>query len=100
MLCGEARWLKHPLEPNVTQPLGIEVMRGIREMQKHGELITLTRDLLTEEEGGLLEGMGSVLMVHGACKPVAARVGVSMTEFNTGLWWLGESKSSKHGHSR
>ena len=99
LLCGQPRWLRHPRESDVTQPLGMEVMRGIREMQKHGELLSLTRPLLKEVEGGLLEGMGSVLIVHGACRPVAARLGLSMTEFNTGLWWLGESKSARHVHS-
>ena len=90
LLCSNARFLKHPNEHEVLQPLGIEVVRGIRKLRKRGYFASLQPGMLEEEEGGLVEGMATSYLVHGACVPLAADCGTSVSEFNTGLWWLGK----------
>jgi len=92
LLCSDARWVRDKRERDIPQPLGIEVLRGVKRARKWGWFPSVTPAMLEQEEGDLTEGYGNVLMIHGDCVPVADRLGVSVVELNSGLWWLGELK--------
>lgn len=93
LLCSDARWVRDPREREIPQPLGIEVMRGVRAARKWGWFPSVSSAMLEQEEGDLVEGMGTVYLIHGDSVPVGDRLGISVTELNTGLWWLGAPKA-------
>jgi hypothetical protein len=56
----------------------------------------LSKHLHRQETGGALaEAIGDALIIHGECRRIAERLHVSMTEFNTGLFWFGETSAAR-----
>jgi hypothetical protein len=94
LLCSNARWVRDRREREIPQPLGIEVMRGVRKARRWGWFPNVTAAMLDQEEGDLVEGMGNVLLIHGDTVPVADSLDVAVVELNSGLWWLGAPKKT------
>lgn len=73
-------------------PLGLEVVRGVRKLIEHGCTYTqgLDVNMLSEEEGGLVEGMGTVALVQDMSKRVAQIGRTRVLHVNSGLYLYGK----------
>lgn len=74
----------------IWMPLGFQVVRGLRFLRQLGWSIPL--QLLDEEEPGLLEGMGTVVIAQNFQKSLANLAGSRVLHINSGLFKLGEKK--------
>ena len=94
-----ALWKNQAID-RIRMPLGLEVIRGIRYLRRkrHAEFGTFDLNLLNETEGGLFEGMGTVIMVQDACQRFAERMGTRLLHINSGLYCVGKS-TTKEGVS-
>lgn len=81
----------------ILMPLGLEVVRGcrklIREQYSYGKMIEGID--LSEEEGDILEGLGTVQIVQGMCKRIAQDSHSIVLHINSGLWKFGAGELSK-----
>jgi len=72
-------------------PLGLEVVRGVCKLIEHGCTYTqgLDCNMLSEQEGGLVEGMGTVALVQDMSKRVAQIGRTRVLHVNSGLYLYG-----------
>ncbi|MBA7479491.1 hypothetical protein ES707_22298 [subsurface metagenome] len=86
-------WQSESLD-DVWMPLGLEVVRGIRNLIQHRYpyFRGLHIDMLSEEEGGLKEGLGTVLLVQDASKKIAQIVETRVLHINSGLYLHGRGE--------
>ena len=86
-------WQSESLD-DVWMPLGLEVVRGIRNLIQHRNpyFRGLHIDMLSEEEGGLKEGLGTVLLVQDASKKIAQIVETRVLHINSGLYLHGRGE--------
>lgn len=83
---------KDPKASVIWQPLGMEVIRGLWKAKQMGFFKSVTSGMLIEEEGGLIEGMGTVTLVHEESVKLAEQIGVPVSEINSGLYVLGKGE--------
>jgi len=83
----------------VRMPLGLEVIRGVKKLIRRKSVWTNGYDenMMTEEEGGLKEGMGTAEMVHDISTKIAYDKNIAcdfdlrrITHVNSGLFLLGK----------
>jgi hypothetical protein len=75
----------------IWMPLGFQVVRGLRFLKQKGYDIPI--ELLKEEEPGLLEGMGTVMIAQNLQKHFAKLAKTRLLHINSGLFQLGEEKN-------
>ncbi len=75
-------------------PLGLEVVRGVRKLVNQGYTYTHGFDegMFSEEEGGFLEGMGTVALVQDICKKIAEAGATRVLHANSGLYLYGKGE--------
>jgi hypothetical protein len=86
-------WKSESLD-EVLMPLGLEVVRGVRKLIQQGCTYTqgLDKSMLSEEEGGLVEGMGTVMLVQGMSKKIAQISRTRVLHINSGLYLYGKGE--------
>jgi len=86
-------WESQSLD-DVLMPLGLEVNRGVRKLIQQGCTYTqgLDENMLSEEEGGLIEGMGTVVLVQGVSKKIALIGKTRVLHINSGLYLYGKGE--------
>ncbi|MCL0065295.1 hypothetical protein M1N79_00170 [Dehalococcoidia bacterium] len=86
-------WKSESLD-DILMPLGLEVVRGIRKLIQHGCTYAqgLDESMLSEEEGGLMEGMGTVALVQGVSRKVAQISKTRVLHINSGLYLYGKGE--------
>lgn len=79
---------------DVLMPLGLEVVRGVRKLIRHGYTYAhgLDKNMLSEEEGHLIEGMGTVALVQGLSKKIAQISHKRVLHINSGLYLYGKGE--------
>jgi hypothetical protein len=81
---------------DVWMPLGLEVIRGvkkiIRKQYSYSDFVDM--GILSEEEGDIIEGLGTVHIVQAMCKEIAKDANSIVLHINSGLWKLGASDLS------
>jgi hypothetical protein len=79
---------------DVLMPLGLEVIRGVRRLIQYGCTYTegLDKNMLSEEEGGLKEGMGTVALVQGMSKRITQISEKRVLHINSGLYLYGKGE--------
>jgi hypothetical protein len=78
----------------VWMPLGSEVVRGVRKLIQQGCKFTqgLYKSMLSEEEGGLVEGMATVMLVQDMSKKIAQISSTRVLHINSGLYLYGKGE--------
>jgi len=86
-------WRSESLD-EVWMPLGLEVVRGVRNLirDRYTYFRGLHMDMLSEDEGGLKEGLGTVLLVQDACKKIAQATNTRVLHINSGLYLYGRGE--------
>lgn len=75
----------------VWMPLGLEVNRGVKKLirKKYTFVSDLDEGMLSEEEGGLLEGIGTLLQVQDVSMRIAKLACSRIFHINSGFFKLG-----------
>lgn len=78
----------------IWMPLGMEVVRAVRGLIRSGYTYFRGLDLgmLIEEEGGLKEGLGTVLLVQEASRKIAKIARTRVLHINSGLYLDGRGE--------
>lgn len=86
-------WTSESLD-KVWMPLGLEVVRAVRSLirERYPYFGGLHVDMLTEEEGGLKEGLGTVLLVQNGSKKIAEIAKTRVLHINSGLYLFGRGE--------
>lgn len=86
-------WRSEGLD-KVWMPLGLEVVRAITGLIRTGYAYFGGLDLgmLAEEEGGLKEGLGTVLLVQEACRRISKKAKTRVLHINSGLYLYGRGE--------
>ena len=81
----------HDRVDEILMPLGLEVIRGIKKLkrQKYSYSETIEIGSLSEEEGDIAEGLGTVHIVQAMSKQIARDVNSIVLHINSGFWKLG-----------
>jgi hypothetical protein len=97
IICAQRNdlWANEKLD-DIMLPSGLEVVRGIKKAKKHGYMFAddLDSNHLVETEGDLLEGMGSVSLIHNLCKTLAKNANTRAVHLNSGLYAYGAGEVS------
>lgn len=75
----------------VLMPLGLEVVRGVKKTicKKYSYASFVNEGDLVEEEGDIVEGLGTIHIVQAMCKNISKDAGSNVLHVNSGLWKLG-----------
>jgi len=86
-------WSSESLD-EVWMPLGLEVVRAVRNLIRSGYTYFrgLYLGMLDEEEGGLKEGLGTVLLVQNGSKKIAQIAKTRALHINSGLYLHGRGE--------
>ncbi len=86
-------WQSEALD-ELWMPLGLEVVRGVRRLIHDGCTYAQELDvsMLYEEEGGLEEGMATVILIQGMSKSVAQICSTRVLHINSGLYLHGRGE--------
>ncbi len=86
-------WQNESLD-EVWMPLGLEVVRGVRKLIRSGYTYfrELHGDMLSEEEGGLKEGLGTILLLQNGSKKIAQITKTRVLHINSGLYLYGRGE--------
>lgn len=91
LLCFRDELWTHDRVDEILMPLGLEVIRGIKKLkrQKYSYSETIEIGSLSEEEGDIAEGLGTVHIVQAMSKQIARDVNSIVLHINSGFWKLG-----------
>jgi len=91
LLCLYDDFWSHKRIDEIRMPLGIEVIRGVKKMirKKYSYCESIDESMLSEEEGGIVEGLGTVEIVQAVSKKIARDVNSIVLHINSGFWKLG-----------
>jgi len=86
-------WQSESLD-DLLMPLGLEVVRGVQQLIQQRCTYTqgLDANMLSEEEGGLLEGIGTVSLVQGMSRRIAQISRTRVLHINSGLYLYGRGE--------
>jgi len=75
----------------ILMPLGLEVVRGVKKLkrQKYSYSDSFEIGYLSEEEGGIVEGLGIIHIVQAMSKDIAKDANSNVLHINSGLWKFG-----------
>ncbi|MFC1708820.1 hypothetical protein ACFL2J_01995 [Candidatus Omnitrophota bacterium] len=94
ILCLRDDLWKHDRINEVLMPLGLEVVRGVKKMMRGHYSYAQYVDTgdLSEEEGDIIEGLGTVQIVQAMCKTIAKDADSNVLHINSGLWKFGRGE--------
>ncbi len=86
-------WQNESLD-KVLMPLGLEVNRGIIKLfqKNHAYIKDYDSNMISEEEGDLIDDMGIVELVHGISNGIARDIESRILHVNSGLYKYGKGK--------
>lgn len=79
---------------DLLMPLGLEVVRGIRKVvkQQYRFCQGFEMSMLSDEEGGLMDGMGAAALVRGLSRKIAECGDTRVLHVNSGLYLYGRGE--------
>lgn len=91
ILCLRDKLWNHPQVDELLMPLGLEVMRGVKKLirKKSPYTESLYAEMLSETEGDITEGLGTVEMIQAVSKNIAKDSKSIVLHINSGLWKFG-----------
>jgi len=83
-----------PALDGVLMPVGLEVNRGVRKLIRQRTSWTkgIDENMIGEEEGDLMEGMGTVALVQDLSKKIARSFDSRVIHVNSGLYLYGRGE--------
>ncbi len=91
LLClRDELWTNRRID-EIRMPLGFEVVRGVKKMirKKYSYCDSIYADMLSEEEGDIIEGLGTVEIIQAISKKIAKDANSIVLHINSGFWKLG-----------
>ena len=91
ILCFRSKLWDHAQIDEILMPLGLEVVRGVKKIirKKSAYTESFYADMLSETEGDIREGLGTVELVQSVSKKIAKDSQSIVLHINSGLWKLG-----------
>jgi len=91
IVCLREELWSHDRVDEILMPLGLEVVRGVRKVIRERYSYANFVDIgdLSEEEGDIVEGLGTVQIVQAMSKEIASDGNSIVVHINSGLWKLG-----------
>lgn len=91
VLCVRSKLWDYAQIDEILMPLGLEVVRGVKKLMRKKSAYTesLYADMLSETEGDIREGLGTVELVQAVSKKIAKDSRSIILHINSGLWKLG-----------
>ncbi len=85
---------KDPEVDRLLLPLGLEVVRAAKHLKRQHHLVfrDLESSIIEEEEGDLIEGMGTLVIIQDLCRRMATLQRTRIIHINSGLYLLGAGK--------
>lgn len=78
----------------IWMPLGLEVVRGVKKLirQKYSYSKFIDEGILSETDGDITEGLGTIHIVQSLTKEIAKDSNSTVLHINSGLWEFGAGK--------